>query len=456
MRTVLIANGILVSPTSLEPADVFIVDGKVQSLCPRGSAPAADTVIDATGRYVLPGLIDAHNHPVYADRIGTLSQAALASGVTTIIPYIGSVKAWGQKGGLVQAIRNFIEEGEASSYVDFSVHCTITHNVMDEIDEAIPALFKLGIISFKAFTSYRKREMMLSDEEILHLMRIVAGLRGLLAFHAENGALLDYLEEKAQAEGKTHPRDYPATHPPLSEAEAVFRVLALAASTGCKLYLPHLTCSASLDVVNLFRSWNVLPTLYTETCPHYLTLTDEALERFGNLAKMSPPLRKDRDRQALWTALARRQIDVIASDAAGHATAANEPLFEDTFRAPHGTPGVETLFGVVWDEGVNTCRIGPTDVVRLLCENPAKIFGLYPQKGTIAPGSDADIVLVDPGQTWMIPAQNPYLHVDYSLFAGRQCMGSPTTILRNGTVVCQNGILTERPESHFIPGKITL
>lgn len=452
MRTMLVKNGILADSGALRALDVLIVDGKVERLCPRGEIVQAGTVVDATGLYVLPGLIDAHNHPVYADRIGPLSRAALAGGITTLIPYIGSVAAWGQKGGLVQSIADFIREGEETACVDFSVHCTFTHNVMKEADAAIPLLFDMGICSFKAFTSYRKRGMKLEDEEILHLMELVAARGGLLAFHAENGALLDYLEGKSLAEGRTHPRYYPATHPPLSEAEAVFRVLALAASTRCGIYLPHLTCKESLAVVDLFRSWNVLPALYTETCPHYLALTDAELEHHGNLAKMSPPLRKETDRLALWKALADRRIDVVASDAAGHAVAANEPLFGETFRAPHGTPGVETLFGVMWDEGINNGRITVTDFVRVMSENPAKIFGLYPRKGTLRPGSDADMVLVDPGFFRTVPKRNPYLAVDYSLFSGRQCLGIPAIVLRRGELVSKNGELTNMMPGRFFPG----
>lgn len=451
MLTVLVKNGILADSGALRALDVLIAGGKVERLCPRGETIQADAVVDAAGLYVLPGLIDAHNHPVYADRIGPLSRAALAGGITTVIPYIGSVAAWGQQGGLVQSIAEFIREGEATACVDFSVHCTFTRNVMDEADAAIPALFDMGVCSFKAFTSYRKRGMKLEDEEILHLMELVAARGGLLAFHAENGALLDYLEDKALAEGRTHPRCYPATHPPLSEAEAVFRVLTLAASTRCGIYLPHLTCEESLAVADLFRSWNVLPALYTETCPHYLALTDDELERRGNLAKMSPPLRKEKDRLALWKAVADRRIDVVASDAAGHAVAANEPLFEETFRAPHGTPGVETLFGVTWDEGINGGRIGVTDFVRIMSENPAKIFGLYPRKGTLRPGSDADMVLVDPGLPLAVPERNPHLTVDYSLFAGRQCLGGPVTVLRRGEIVCERGKITGAQPGRFLP-----
>ena len=395
MSTTLITNGIVVDAGTMRPLDILISGERVESLLPRGSEVRADRVIDASGRYVLPGIIDAHNHPVYADRIDRLSRAALSGGVTTVIPYIGAVAAWGKQGGLVQAIDDFIREGETGSCIDFGLHCTLTANVMEEADEAIPELVARGVISFKAFTSYRKRGMKLEDDQILHLMELVAREKALLAFHAENDAILEHLEAKAVAEGREHPRDYPATHPNISEAEAIFRVLSLASVAGCNIYLPHVTCKESLEAIRLFRKWGTVPTLFAETCPHYLTLDDSQLALRGNLAKMSPPLRKEADREALWEAIRNGEIQVVASDAAGHATAANEPLFAETFRAPHGAPGVDTLFCVTWNEGIAKGRVAIPDLVRLLCENPAKCFGLYPRKGTLLPGSDADVVIVE-------------------------------------------------------------
>ena len=174
MSTTLITNGIVVDAGTMRPLDILISGERVESLLPRGSEVRADRVIDASGRYVLPGIIDAHNHPVYADRIDRLSRAALSGGVTTVIPYIGAVAAWGKQGGLVQAIDDFIREGETGSCIDFGLHCTLTANVMEEADEAIPELVARGVISFKAFTSYRKRGMKLEDDQILHLMELVA------------------------------------------------------------------------------------------------------------------------------------------------------------------------------------------------------------------------------------------------------------------------------------------
>ena len=454
MRT-RICNGIVVDGNGMKPHDILIEDGHVAALLERQDPTGDATIFDASGCYVFPGFIDAHNHPVYADAMDTFSRAALAGGVTTIIPYIGAVAAWGKQGGLAENLDTFIAESERDGVVDFGLHCTITENVFQEADVLVPELIRRGIISFKGFTSYRRRGMMLSDPQILHFMDLVADGGGLLAFHAENDALLEYMENRAKAVGHTHPRFYPGTHPNLSEAEAVFRVLALGAEAGCDLYLPHLTCAQSLAVVEMFRSWNCLSTLYTETCPHYLTLTaDTTMERFGNLAKMSPPLREQEDVEALWDALAAGRIDVVASDAAASDRAANSPLFDDTFRAPNGIPGVESLVPVFWDAAISKGRLPVSTVARLLCENPARIFGLYPRKGTLLPGSDADITIIDPGLPCCIPDKNPYLNIDYSVFAGRSCLGCASAVFRAGRLVAEKGRLKDDlPLGHFLPGK---
>lgn len=453
----IIHNGIVVDSEKLSPLDILIEDGKITKLLPRVDKAEleADEIIDAKGMYILPGLIDAHLHPVYADRIDTISKASLRSGITCLIPYIGAVSAWGQNSGLKEAILSYIEEGEKNSVLDFSIHCTLTQNSIQEAKTAISELFDLGVISFKAFTSYRKRGMQLDDEEIIEIMVEVAKKGGILAFHAENGALVEFLETQAQELGNHHPRYYPATHPNLSEAEAIFRVLSLAAHTNCGIYLPHVTCHESLEVIKLFKKWNCVNPLYVETCPHYLTLTDEELEKQGNLAKMSPPLRKEEDKQALWKAVADKSIDVIASDAAGHTIEKNSPIFENTFTAPHGAPGVDTLVSMTWNEGINKGHITVHDIVRVMSENPAKIFGLYPQKGCIQPGADADLILFDANSSFTQEKRNPLLNVDYSLFADVPCLGQHKLIMLRGEVVFENGELSQSlPKGRFLAGKV--
>jgi dihydropyrimidinase len=452
-----IANGTVVDQGRTGKMDVRVKDGRVESVVPAmGGYPPEEPVIDAAGKLVLPGIIDAHNHPVYADRIGAFSKAALSGGVTTLVPYVGSVQAWNQSGGLVDAVRGFIDEAEHESVIDFGVHCTLTQNVMGEAPAAIPALLEMGITSYKVFTAYKKRGMKLEDEEIIEIMSLLAESGGLLAVHAENDATISHLENKAVSQGRLAPVHYPPTHPDICEAEALFRVLSLAEVTGCAMYLPHLSARRSLEVVRLFRRWGTLRALFTETCPHYLTLTHEALASFGNLAKMSPPLRTKDDIEALWAALASGEIDVIGSDATGHPVASKQPLHDRTFAAPYGTADVDNLVALVLDEGVAKGRIPVTTLVRAMCEMPARIFGLYPRKGTLAPGADADVLIVDPGAVRVLPERNPHLKTDYSLFAGRRCTGVPVLAMRRGEVAMRNGeVLAEPGSARFLPGAVS-
>lgn len=439
-KTTAIKGGILVSGREMKRADVFLSGGRIEGVEPGGSQRTADTVIDAAGKFVLPGIIDAHIHPVYADRIDTLSKAAAAEGITTVIAYVGAVKAWGQSGDLMGAIQDFIEEGENTSMIDFGVHCTLLQNDINQAAAVIPQLVEKGIISYKAFMAYAKRGMKLEDDELLHLMEVISANRAILAAHAENGAIIDYLENQFVAAGRETPEHYVATHPNLSEAEAIFRLLTLASVTHCPIYIPHISALESLDVVSWFKKRGDTE-IYTETCPHYLTLIEDELKSRGALAKMSPPLRTTNDVEKLWQALQEGLIDVIASDTAGHTQSANEPLRDNIFNAPYGIPGIDTLFKTVYNEGVSRGRITLPRLVEVLSERPAKIFGLYPRKGAIVEGSDADIVILDPAMPYTIPEQNPFLKVDYSMFAGRKGLGAPTLVMQRGRVLMQQGKL---------------
>lgn len=452
---ILIKNGVVVSGSGMKKQDVLICDGRIYDIVSDSGAVIADREFDAGGRYVLPGIIDAHFHPVYADRIDALSKAAVTGGITTLIPYVGAVKAWGQGGDLVDSVKSFIEEGESSSILDFGIHCTFTQKDIAAAERSIPALIEMGIVSFKGFTAYKKRGMKLEDEEILKIMGLIARHNGVFATHCENGPILDLLEDSAIARGDVKPEHYPPTHPGISEAEAVFRVLSLAQISGCRMYLPHLSAKESLEVLRLFKSWN-RQTIYAETCPHYLVFTDEELKKRGTLAKMSPPLRQQADVDALWRAVQEGAIDVIGSDAAGHSIANNEPLHDDVFSAPHGIPGLDTLFTITYSEGVNEGRITLPHLVKMTSENPARIFGLYPKKGTLAIGADADVVIFDPAISHSVPQKNVFTKVDYSLYEGFRCLGAPTLVIQRGQVVMENGNIKAEPgQGRFLAGQLT-
>jgi len=439
-----IKGGLVVNSQKMWRADIYIKDGLIDSLEQGGSQRIADRVIDASGKFVLPGIIDAHLHPVYADRIDTLSKAAPLGGITTLIPYIGAVKAWGRSGTLHDAVKDFIAEGEKSSMVDFGIHCSLTADDMDTIDGMIPAAVEMGVNSFKVFMAYARRGMKLEDEHILKIMEVIVKNKALLAVHAENGSIIDYLEDKCTAWGNLEPQFFPPSHPNISEAEAIFRILALSDIGRCPLYLAHVSAQESLDVIRLYKEWGKSD-FFTETCTHYLTLTDDELIKRGSLAKMSPPLRKKEDVGALWKAVNEGLVDVISSDAAGHTVADKEPVWDSIFKTPNGVPGLETMFTVAYDEGVNRDRISLSRLVALTSENPAKIFGLYPRKGILQEGSDADVLVFDPAAILTVSAKNTPLKVGYSLYEGRRCLGSPSLVLQRGKVVCEEGQVKAEP-----------
>ena len=453
MTETLLKGGILVNSEGMKRADIYIKDGLVDSVECGDSDRTAERVIDASGKYVIPGIIDAHIHPVYADRINTLSRAAASEGITTLIPYVGAVKAWGETGALEDAIDDFINEGEKTSVVDFGIHCTLLQDDIENAESVIPKLVHKGIISFKAFMAYAKRGMKLEDHELLHIMKIVAANKAILAAHAENGTIIDYLETELVARGRQMPEDYPSSQPGLCEAEAVFRFLTLGRVTKCSLYIPHISARESLEVVKLFKGWGE-PEFFVETCPHYLIFTEEELKKRGSIAKMAPPLRKERDINEMWIAVQEGLIDVIASDAAGHMIKSNAPLWDEIFKAPNGIPGLDTLFKVVYNEGVNKGRMTFPRLVEQLCENPAKIFGLYPNKGVIKEGSDADIVIFDPSVSQTIGKKHPELKVDYSMYEGRRCLGAPVFVMQRGKTIFENGELKAEPgQGQFVAGK---
>jgi dihydropyrimidinase len=446
-----IVNGRVVDSHSITTADVLISDGRVAEIASPATQYDAGRVIDASGNYVLPGIIDAHLHPVYADRIDTISRAAVCEGVTTLIPYIGAVKAWGQSGGLIGAIDDFIAEGESTSLVDFSLHCTLMQDDMADIHATIPKMIERGIISFKAFMAYAKRGMKLEDGELLRLMSVVGRHNGLMAAHAENGDIIDFMEEKLIGQGQEAPEFYPRSHPNLSEAEAVFRLLTLAQTAGCPIYVPHISTAETLEVLNLFARWQAVE-FYVETCPHYLALTEAVMAQRGTIAKMAPPLRRQPDIDALWRAVAEDRIHVIGSDAAGSDTAANQPLRDKVFSAPNGIPGVETLLKVVYQAGVNAGHITLPQLVAQLAENPAKIFGLYPRKGNLQPGADADLIIFDPNTDYVIGDSHPELNVDFNLYAGSKGRGVPILTMQRGAVLFEDNQIKARPgQGQYLP-----
>jgi dihydropyrimidinase len=416
-------------------ADVGIRGEQVAAVGPDLPAEGAKRVLDATGKLILPGAVDVHGHPVWLDDIRQSSIGGAFGGTTTLIHY-----AYARPGEKVlDKIKQFRDDGLANSLTDFGLHAGL-FDVANQIAE-LPEAFKLGVTSFKVFMTYAKLKWMTDDYWLMATLDVVGQEGGLVAVHAENGLATDYLEDKYNRLKMSALEVFTRTRPDVLEAEAVNRVIAMAQVAGCALYIPHISAAKALDPIRRARAAGQV--VYAETCPQYLTLTEEVLWKVGPQAKIGPPIRTPQDREGLWAGIQDGTIDAIASD---HAPKAKE-VHDDFFNAPYGSPQVETVLTVAYDEGVNRGRISLPHLVRLLSETPAKIFGYYPQKGTIAPGSDADLVVFDPAVRHTITKATQHSKANYTLYEGRECLGKPVLVMQRGRVLVEDGQLVAQPGS---------
>jgi len=438
----LIHKGLVVTGSGVRKADVGIKGEKIVAVKPGLLEKEARRAINASGKYVMPGVIDVHVHPVYEDDLGGLSYTAAFGGTTTLIHF-----AYAKPGmKLIETIKKYQEEGLQKSYLDFGIHGTL-FDPASQVEE-IPKAFDLGVSSFKMFMTYAKLKWMTDDYYLTAAMDLISDGGGLAMVHAENGLVTDYLEDRSLRRGEDQKKVFLKTRPDLLEAEAIFRALTIASITHCPLYIVHL--STEKGVMPIQRAKEEGQRVYVETCPQYLTMTDAKLQKLGPLAKIGPPLRSEKDRLALWKAIQRGLIDVVASDHAPKAKKLDDPFFE----APYGSPQSETMLTVTYDEGVNKKRIKLNKLVRLFSENPAKIFGLYPKKGTIQNGSDADLVIFDPKHAYTIKHENQHSGAPYTLYEGRKCLGKPVLTMQRGKILVEDGEMKGKPaEGKFLPTK---
>ncbi len=439
-----VRGGFIVTGSGVRKADVGIQGEKIVAVKPGLLEGEANRAIDASGKYVMPGVIDVHVHPVYEDDMGGLSYTAAFGGTTTLIHF-----AYAKPGmKLIDTIKQYQEEGLQKSYLDFGIHGAL-FDAASQVEE-IPKAFDLGVTSFKMFMTYAKLKWMTDDYHLTAAMDLIAECGGLAMVHAENGLVTDYLEDRSLKKGEDQKKVFLKTRPDLLEAEAIFRALTIARITCCPLYIVHL--STEKGVIQIQRAKKEGQGLYVETCPQYLTMTDVKLQQLGPLAKIGPPLRTEKDRLALWKAIQKGLIDVVASDHAPKAKKLDDPFFE----APYGSPQAETMLTVVYDEGVNKKRVKLTKLVQLFSETPARIFGFYPKKGTIQKGSDADLVIFDPKYPYTIKHENQHSGAPYTLYEGRRFRGKPVLVMQRGRILIEDGEMKGRPgEGKFLPTKIT-
>ena len=448
MIDVLVRGGRVVTGSDVFEAAVAIKGDTIVAIGPESLLPPAARVIDAAGKYVLPGLIDCHLHvgPEYDDWT-TAPIAAARTGLTTLVPFVV-----GDEGEtLPKALVRLREEAESRSVLDFGFHFILNHE--PRILEGIPEAVRLGVTSFKLFMTYKKRgKRMVSDEFIAKTMERLAALGGICQLHCENGDVLCYLEDKAIAEGRTAPTDFPPTCPDWTEEEAINRAVLIARLTGCPAYVVHLSTRVGLERIK--RAQAEGQKVWTETCPQYLLLTDTEMERWGPFAKIGPPLRPadGPDRAALWEGSAGGYIATVASDHAPRVPAVKEPGRKNIFvdpegkPIPFGAPSLETLVPLTYSEGVVKRGLPITWLARVLAENPARIFGLYPKKGVIRPGADADLTLWDPDPAWTIQQSHHLGIAGFTPYEGWQVRGRAwMTLVRGEVMLTPTGELEQKP-----------
>jgi dihydropyrimidinase len=448
MRT-LIKNGTIVTAVDQYRGDV-LVDGEkiaVIGTTLEIASETVDTVIDAAGKYVLPGGIDVHTHldmpfggATSADDFETGTIAAAHGGTTSVVDF--AIQYKGQT--LHHAWETWMKKAERKAVIDYGFHMIMT-DLNDGTEAEMDALVNQGVTSFKLFMAYRG-VFMLDDASIFKALLRTGNNGGTICMHAENGDVIDVLVQRALAEGKTAPKYHALTRPVRAEAEATHRAIALAEIAGVPIYIVHLSSAEALEMVTDARDRG-LPA-FAETCPQYLFLSYDDYEEpdFGGAKYvMSPPLRDKAKQDQLWRGLAFNDLQCISTDHCPFCLKEKRLGEHDFSKIPNGAPGIETRMSLVYDGGVRPGRISLNRFVELTSTSPAKIFGLFPRKGTIAPGSDADIVVFDPNRVVTLAASTLHMNVDYNPYEGRQVTGATDTVLSRGRLVIEDGTFVGRP-----------
>lgn len=453
MKT-LIKNGTIVTAADEYKADLLIDGETIAQIGTNLAAGAVDQVIDAGGLYVMPGGVDVHTHLSMPwrgvrtiDDFFTGQRAALFGGTTTHVDFSTQSKG----GTLHQAVEEWSANAKDRAVCDYGFHVAIT-DLTDEVMHEIAELPKIGVTSIKMFMAYK--DSLQVDDMTLFKSFQMAKENGVLSLvHAENGDAIEVLIAEAVAAGNTAPIYHALTRPPELEAEATGRAIWLAKVAGdAPLFVVHCTCSGALEAVRAARQRG--QSVYAETCIHYLFFTKDNLlgtpeDPFhGAKYVCSPPLREVEDQVALWRGLSTGDLSSVSTDHCPWGYEEQKKLGKESFaQIPNGAPGIEDRLYMLWDAGVKTGRMTPSKFVELTATNPAKLFGLYPQKGTLAVGSDADVLLWEPNVTHTVKAANHHSAIDYNLFEGYQVQGKPAKVLLRGKVVVDGDELLAEPGS---------
>jgi len=442
--SVLIRNGRIVTACDDYVADIYVENEQISQIG-RGLSVKADTILDASERLVLPGGVDPHTHLDMpcgdistTDDFETGTRAAALGGTTTLIDFANQTKGR----SLIEAFETWLEKASGKASIDYGLHVTIT-DLPDERLSEMRRLVDEGVTSFKLFMAYPGR--LYVDDGILYRAMVQAsGLGAIVMMHAENGIVIDEIVAKTRAMGHMEPRYHASTRPVRMEAEAVHRAFAIGEVADCPVYIVHVSSADALEQVTLAQSRGLAA--YSETCPQYLFLDETAYDREGlESAKyvMTPALRERHHQAALWQGLRMGRIQTVATDHCPFSFARHKaPVGTDFTRIPNGAPGIENRMTLMFHGGVVQGRIGLNRFVQVTSTNAAKLFGVFPRKGTIAVGSDGDLVIFDPNRELTIGVNNRLTHhmnVDYNAYEGMRVKGFVETVVMRGRVICHRG-----------------
>lgn len=444
--SILIKNGTVVNVGEIAVADVFI-DGEKVVAIGKDLPYKADQTIDATGKLVIPGGIDPHVHldmpfmgTFSSDNYTTGTGAALHGGTTMVIDFVLQT----QGKSLYHALGEWQSRSNNNALCDYSFHMAVTDFNDNTKKEIADMVNKEGITSFKTFMAY-KGALMIDDRQMVGLMNEVKKQGGMVTVHATNGDMIDFLIAKHRAEGKLAPLYHYLSQPEITESEASGRFADMAFHTGVPAYIVHMTCEGALNQIRDAEKRN--QRVFAETCIQYLILDASLYEQDFDGAKwvMSPPLREKEDQAALWAGINQGSVQVVATDHCPFKWEQKLMGKSDFSKIPNGHPAIENRMELLFSEGVNKGKISLNKFVEVSSTNAAKIFGMYPQKGCIAPGSDADIVIFDPNEEHTLSAKTHHMNVDYSGYEGWKVKGKTKTVIMRGQVAVDKGEMLIKP-----------
>jgi dihydropyrimidinase len=435
-----IRGGTVVGESGTYRGDLGVRDGRIAAVESPGSGIKGAAEIDAAGKLVLPGVIDVHVHmeipfcgTVSSDDFTTGSIAAAFGGVTSMIDF--AIQTKGES--LAEAVEKRKAVADAKSAIDFGLHCGIT-DWSDRTRDEMKDLVSAGIPSFKLFMIYKQEGWMADDGIMFECFEEAASLGATVCVHAENPYIIDVFTRRSIEAGRTDAVQHSLSRPNFSESEAVQRAIFLASASGARVYIVHMSTSEAARIVEEWLACGY--PAFAETCPQYLMLNNRAFEGpGGHLYATCPPIRYEEDCDYLWGAIADGSIQVVSTDHCSFTRKQKDMWGGDFRKIPFGLPGVETLLPILMTHGVGDGRISLTRLAELLCSNPARLFGLYPRKGTIRVGSDADLIIIDPEREVEVTPETLHMNCDYSPYEGERLRGFPDVTVQRGRVIVSGG-----------------